>query len=166
MNMPARCGALTNDVIPNWDLAPPELTWKERVAYLTVQFLKLPQIECPVEHGFPKGWYTRTMFIPADTLFLGRSHIKGHKCVLERGEVIHLAEGLPNTQVKAPFQMVTWPGYQMVFYTITDCIGVTWHHNTENSRDIEKLEAAAFEPVQNLIDLGTAVESRMLTWQA
>jgi hypothetical protein len=143
-----------------WD-ALPELAWKEKIAYLTVQFLKQPQVECPVTHRFEQGIYIREMFIPADTLFLGRAHIYGHECQLVKGQVIHITPDDKRT-IEAPFTVHTTPGYHMVFYTVSDVLGRTLHPNPDEIRDIDWLENDIFESIGELIHLGEAVETRLL----
>ena len=150
-----------NQLIPSWDSLPSTLDWKEKIAYLTVQFLKLPQTECPVAHRFENAVYIREMVIPAQTLFLGRAHIHGHECELVSGSLIHIAPDARRL-VEAPFSMHTTPGYHMVLYSLIDVVGRTYHPNPNEVRDVDTLENDIFEPVSALISLGEQVETRLL----
>lgn len=147
------------DLVPHWDQLP-DLSWKERVSYLTYQFLKLPQIETPVDHLFGNGMYIRTMRIPAHTLFLGRAHRYGHECSLLEGSVIWITPS-GRKQVDARFTVHTSPGSHMVFYALTDVVGQTVHHNKTDSRDVDFLENDIFESVESLTTLGAQVHERL-----
>ena len=137
----------------------PELAWKEKLAYLTVRFLELPQEECPVEHLFKDGHYYRTMRIPAGALFIGRPHRYGHKVELLEGRVVLIH---PNSRElrAAPDSMQTIPGYQTVFQALTNVVGRTVHPDS-GERDIDKLEDGIFESLDSIKALGLAVASRM-----
>jgi hypothetical protein len=150
-----------NQLIPTWDSLPVTLNWNEKIAYLTVQFLKLPQTDCPVTHRFENAVYIREMVIPAQTLFLGRAHIYGHECELVSGSLIHIT---PDSRrlVEAPFSMHTQPGYHMVFFALTEVIGRTYHPNPDEIRDVDFLENDIFEPLSALISQGEDVETRLL----
>jgi hypothetical protein len=150
-------------LVPNWDQL--DLPWSEKIAYLTVQFLKLPQTECPVKEIFEKGLYIREMTIPAETLFLGRTHTHGHEVQLLSGSVIHITpEG--RRQIDAPFSVHTTPGYQMVAFIITDVVCRSIHPNPTESRDGNALENDAFGSLDSLKELGNTVTKRLELWQA
>ena len=131
----------------------PGLSWPEKLAYLTVKFLALPQIECPVVHKFEGGEYIREIAIPQGTLFIGRPHRHGHKCDLLSGKIIHITQDFRLQRI-APFSIKTAPGYQAVFYTETDILGRSVHPNPTDSRDIEALELDAFHTVDEMKALG------------
>jgi hypothetical protein len=120
----------------------------------------MAQTECAVEHRFEGQLYVRDMHIPAGTLFLGRAHRHGHVCQLLEGAVIHLSEQ-GRHRVEAPFEMFTTPGYHMVLYTLTDCLGRTVHPNPQGSTDTDALEADIFEPVDTLKELGSEIHKRL-----
>ncbi len=150
-----------NDLIPTSVLDQlPTLSWQEKIAYLTYEFLKLEQTECPLGHIFEEGKYIREMRIPAGTLFIGRAHRYGHECQLVSGEVIHITPE-KKTRIKAPFSMHSTPGYHMVFQAITDIVGRTVHPNPDNLRDTDKLENDIFESVESLRTLGEEVSKKV-----
>lgn len=148
-------------MIKAWDQLP-TLSFKEKIGYLAYKFLSLEQTACPVEHEFTEGTYTRTMKIPADTLFIGREHLLGHQCDLVEGEVIHVTPEGKKLRVSAPFTLHTPPGYHTVFYTLTDVVGRTVHPNPTNTKDTEALEASIFEPAATLTLLGEYVDKRLI----
>lgn len=146
--------------VPAWDRLPSHLTWKEKIAYLGVQFAKLPQSECPLDHVIGHGLYIRKMSIPANTLFLGREHRHGHEVTLLSGSVILVSpEG--RHQIDAPKTIHTRPGYHMVVYTLTDITAQTVHPNPGNSCDLEALELDAFHTADELTELGLIVAGQL-----
>lgn len=140
------------------------LTWPEKVAFLACRFQQITDMDhkesCPVTHSFEPGFYVREMFIPADTLFIGRAHRHGHRCVLVSGSVaVMSADG--ETPLAAPAELMTVPGYQMVLKALTDVVGRTYHPNPTESRDIAALEAEAFHPAEEVFTLGRDVSRRV-----
>lgn len=148
------------------NLVPFKCSWAEKLAYLTYRLRPLADVpseeSCPVEHIFEPGMYIREMRIPADMLFIGRPHRHGHRCQLLSGSVLHITEDNAPTGVQrdAPFEVTTTPGTQMVLKTLTEVVGRTYHPNPTESRDIEALEADAFHPLEEMLQLGKTIEMR------
>ncbi len=140
--------------------ALPEMPWKYKLAYLTHQFSKLDQLECPVKHSFRGSDYIREMTIPAGTLFIGRVHVFGHLVRLVSGTVINISEG-SKVELTAPYEFHSHPGYQAVFYAVTDVVGETVHKNPEGLTDVQMLEDRDFEPVKFLIARGQMVAGQL-----
>jgi hypothetical protein len=145
-----------------WSRLPGTLSWKEKIAYLGVQFQKsdLKAPKCLVDHLLGHGKYVRTIRIPAHTLFLGREHIRGHEVSLLVGSVILITpEG--KKVMEAPITVHTVPGYHMVVYTLTDIEAQSVHANPGDALDAEALESAYFEPADKLYQLGLQVDERL-----
>ena len=95
--------------------------------------------ELPVEHNFSDGVYTRTIFMPAGMLVVGKQHktthlntlIQGSCDVMINGEIRHF---------KAPCTFESLAGSQKTLYIYEDCLWMTIHTNEDNERDIEILE--------------------------
>lgn len=134
--------------------AVPGLTWQDKIAYLAYALHN--DEECPLTHKFEKGWYIREIFVPAKHIFIGRPHITGHICKLVEGEALLITEEARSYK-RAPWQILTQRGFQMVFYTFTDLIGQTCHPNPEGITDVQVLEDRIFEPVQRVLDRGAVV---------
>jgi hypothetical protein len=147
-----------------WDQTPANLTWEQKVALLAHRFMQFEQEECPLEHRFEPGWYIRVIRIPKETFFIGRKHNHGHEIVLLEGECVYITSGGKH-RVKAPYRLMSAPGFHAVVYAVTDVVGESRHPNSAESRDIEALELDAFEPAQALFERGRAIEEH-LTWQA
>lgn len=143
------------------------LTWAEKLAYLTYRFSKVPQVWTPIRQWFENGFYVREMYVPAETLFVGRPHRHGHRIELVQGKVLHVEEHR-KVHVEAPFTMHSTPGYQTVFYTKTDILGRTYHSIDYMSaaHDFEELEEEAFLPVNDLIIKGAIVRDRIRALEA
>jgi hypothetical protein len=150
-----------NMVIPPWDQLP-ALPWKEKLAYLTLQFSRMEQAECQLTHKFEQGLYIRELRMPAGTLLIGRVHRYGHVCQLLEGDLILIHCKGVREGFKAPSQILTEPGYQMVVYAATDALARTVHPNPREERDIQRLEDDIFESKEDLLRLGQQVEERVL----
>lgn len=95
------------------------------------------QTECPLKHVFAPGAYAREIFIPKDTLVVGKIHRHSHLNMLMKGKVSVLTEEGPKT-LEAPLTMVSPAGTKRVVYTHEDTIWVTVH--LTNETDLEKIE--------------------------
>ena len=147
------------------------LTWKEKLAYLGFKFSAQSEdlTKCPVSHTFTDTHYIRTMFIPKETLFIGRPHLQGHRCELESGKILLITED-SKTHMEAPAELWSKPGYMMCLYSKTDVIGRTYHPLDELARltmrdptqvQVEVLEPYIFGSVDELLILGEQVRKRI-----
>lgn len=132
------------------------LPWRDRVALIVWQMRDQAKVETPVEHIFAPGVYIREMFIPANTLFLGRAHRHGHLVQLTAGSVT-LITPAGSQFLKAPAQVHTFPGCQMVVYTHEDIRCRTVHPNLHESNDTQALEDDIFEPKEEVFSRGKAL---------
>lgn len=146
--------------VPAFDAAPSALTWKEKIAWLVDKLSEGPRNPCPVEHIFGHGMYVRKIFVPADTLFLGRAHLKGHQVSLLSGSLIWITEH-GRRHIDKHLTIHTQPGFHMVCYTLTDVTAQTVHANPMNSTDIQALEDEFFEPVSTLRQIAMRVDERL-----
>jgi len=153
---------MLTSIVPQWDQLPQHLNWNEKLAYLTHQFLTMEQTGCPLKHRFEKGLYIREIEIPAETVIIGRIHRHGHVCQLLKGDLVLIHRGGTREGFRAPSQIMTEPGYQMVVYAVTDVVAQTVHPNPTEERDIDKLEAEIFESREDLLRLGELVNERLL----
>lgn len=150
---------MQTSIVPQWDNLP-DLTWKEKVAYMTYELLQKPQAECPVEHFFQPGKYIREMRIPAGAVFIGRAHRYGHECRLVSGMCVWVTEE-GKRLAEAPVVIHTTPGTHMVLLALTDLIGQTIHPNPHESRDTQQMEDDIFESVEALKSLGASLHQRL-----
>lgn len=154
---------MQNDmVVPKWDELP-QLTWREKVAYLTHQFLSAEQKECLLTHRFEGDLYIREIHIPADTLLIGGVHRHGHVNQLMKGSLILIHPQGHREAFAAPSQILTLPGYQMVLYSVTDVIARTVHPNQNHEMDVEVLAADIFESPESVKALGAELHRQRLS---
>lgn len=102
----------------------------------------LPQAQLRTEHLFADGMYMRMLFRPADTLIIGKCHLREHFYVVASGEVTIVGDGYKE-RVKAPHVFVSKPGTKRAVYAHVDSMCFTVHR-TDNT-DLEKIEAELIE---------------------
>lgn len=137
---------------------PEGLSWKEKLAYIVVEMLKLPQIEAPVQHSFQNGNYVRTVMYPAGSIIISNVHVQGHSIRLLQGAVVQVTEHGTAIRV-AGDQDHTPPGHQMCGHALTDIVIQTVHPNPDDEQDVRKLERLWFESKDSLIAFGEAVHA-------
>ena len=105
----------------------------------------LPQVECPVEHFFSPGQYTRKCSIPADTYVVGKMHRHQHPTFLLSGTVqINTDRGME--EITGPHIWISQENAKRALYTVTDCVFATVHLNPTDTQDIEAIEAEVIVP--------------------
>jgi hypothetical protein len=119
-------------------------SFKDRVATLVRDLETLPQTECPVTHRFAPGLYLREIFMPADTVVIGRIHKTEHFNILIKGAALIVHDDGRREELRAPMTFVSGAGVQKVLYIIEDMIWQTVHVTTEI--DLIRLEAELVEP--------------------
>ena len=121
------------------------LSFKERVSILVREFGALPQVELPLKHYFAPGCYVREIFMPADTIVIGRIHKTEHFNIVQQGRVVLIHDDYSREELKAPITFVSKPGVQKVLYIYEDTVWSTVHLTEET--DLERLEALLVEPI-------------------
>lgn len=108
-----------------------------KVDRLEAEVLKLPQVDCPVEHIFSPGIYARKMTIPAGTVATGATHKTEFLSVVAKGHLLLVTdEGAQ--EVRAGYHGTCKAGIKRAAVTFEDSILITFHATTET--DVEKLE--------------------------
>jgi hypothetical protein len=143
------------ELIPAWDDLP-DLSWKDKVSYLTHLSLQTPQITAPVSHIFEGGNYVREMRLPQGALLTGREHLLGHEMQLLEGSVI-LAAPDGKFEFHAFASMHTKPGFHAVVYALTNVLARSVHANPENCRNIDALEEKWFGRAEDVIARGNQI---------
>lgn len=119
----------------------------------TKSLLSLPageQREFEVQHTLIDGVYTRTLFIPKDSMLVGKIHLKECVNIVAKGDISVLTEtGMG--RFKAGHVAVSGPGIQKVGYAHEDTVFINVFR-TELT-DIDKIEAeiATTEYAEDLI---------------
>lgn len=106
---------------------------------LEKELLKLPQIDAPVTHNFADGIYVRELFIPKDSLIIGKRHRYETCNILLQGDLsIYMGPDIPVKRIKAPCIFNSKPGTKKMAYIHEDTIFVNVHPTKET--DLEKIE--------------------------
>ena len=93
----------------------------------------------PTTHSFSKGLYIREMKIPKGVIVMGKIHKYDHPNFLMKGEIMIICpEG--EMLLKAPMHFISSAGTQRMGLALEDTVWVTVHENTEDLRDVKRLE--------------------------
>ena len=96
------------------------------------------QTEMPVTHELLDGMYMRKLFIPKDTIVIGKIHLKGCFNFVEKGDISVMTE-TGAKRVQAGYTLTTPAGIQKVGYAHEDTIFINVFRTDET--DIDKIEA-------------------------
>jgi hypothetical protein len=118
---------------------------------LEKSFLKLPQVECKITHGFSKGVYRRKRFAKANTLIIGKRHRHKTTSVLLKGILSIYLDGGGVEHKEAPCTWETDPGAKRMTYSQTDTVLMTLHPTNET--DLKKIEEEVIIPEEEYLQL-------------
>lgn len=121
-----------------------EITWKDKVHFLVKEMGAIPQVDCPLKHHFAPGVYIREIFMPGDSVIIGKIHKTEHFNIIQKGAVTICHEDGTHEKFEAPLTFVSKPGVQKVLYIHEDTVWSTVH--LTSNRDLDSLEAELIEP--------------------
>ena len=107
-----------------------------------------PPVELPLIHTFTPGLYTRTIFMPKDTLVTSKIHKTRHQFIISQGSVS--VYNLLTKEVEtfhAPHHGITEPGTRRFLWVHEDTIWTTMHPTNET--DVDVIESQIIEPHNN-----------------
>lgn len=143
------------------------LNHHEQVALIVEHMRGMPQTECPLEHHFAPGVYLRQIFMPADTVVIGKVHRTEHFNIILAGACILVHEDGRRETLTAPCTFVSKPGVQKVLYIIEDTLWQTVHptHETDLARLEEELVLKEHPDISDEVRLEVAriAQERLLT---
>lgn len=117
----------------------------QQIRRLEEELRPMEQVECPVEHYFAPGLYTRKCTIPADSVVVGKMHRHQHPTFLMSGTVrINTDRGMET--ITGPHIWISQENAKRALYTITDCVFATVHLNPTDTNDLEAIEAEVIVP--------------------
>jgi hypothetical protein len=93
----------------------------------------------PLRHWLAPGIYAREIYLPAQTLVVGKIHRHRHFNIISQGRVTCYTEFGLEEHV-APSSFISEAGTKRVVLTHEDAIWTTIHPNPTNETDIAKLE--------------------------
>lgn len=120
-----------------YKLLPDNLDIKERVIFAEKLMKGLPQRELKVEHDFSFGVYARILYIPADTILVGKLHKYPQINLIRQGELSVLV-GNEIKRLKAPYMVASPAGTKRIAQVHRDTVWVTIHGT--NLKDIDLIE--------------------------
>lgn len=101
--------------------------------------LRLPQVDCPLEHRFAPGVYLRKILMPKGTFVIGHQHRTEHFNIVLRGRASVIMNGQVH-EVVAPCILKSEAGVRKALYIWEDMEWATIHPTDET--DVLKLEEA------------------------
>lgn len=111
--------------------------------------------DCPLEHFFTDGIYTRKISIPKGQAIVGKIHNHAHPNVLLKGSVQVATESGGIEVLHGPRLMISPAGTKRALIALTDIEWVTFHSNPTNTEDLQELEnniiAPSFEAYEQRI---------------
>lgn len=110
---------------------------REKVLIAEKLMKQLPQRELKVEHNFSFGVYARVLYIPANTILVGKLH-KYPQINLIRQGCLSVLVGEKIKKLKAPCVVASPAGTKRIAHVHVDTIWITVHGT--NLKDVDKIE--------------------------
>lgn len=109
--------------------------------------------DCPLIHAFAPGAYGRQIFIPKDTLVVGKIHKHAHLNFLMKGTVSVATEEGPML-LEGPLMMVSKAGTKRVVYTHEDTTWATVHltDKTDLGEIEDEIIVKSYDELDALLD--------------
>lgn len=120
----------------------------DQIAVIAEHCKAMPQVDCPVEHQFAPGVYLRTIFMPADTIVIGKVHKTEHFNIVSQGSAVLVHMDGTRETLSAPCSFVSRPNVHKVLYILEDMIWSTIHPTHETDLDVLEAELIAPEHPQ------------------
>ena len=118
---------------------------REKVFKAEALMLQMPQRELEVKHYFSQGVYARELYIPKDTILVGKLHKYKQLNILSKGDISVLIDEEVK-RIQAPFTVVSPAGTKRIAYTHEDSVWLTIHGTEETDIDlIEDIFTASSE---------------------
>ncbi len=136
-----------------------QLEARKQIFALEDELRNYPQRDLPLVHRFAKGLYAREIFIPKDTVAIGKIHKYECLNIISMGDITVLTE-TGAERLKSPHGWVSPSGTKRLVYAHEDTVWTTVH--ASNETDLVKLEEELI--LKNYDDaLPTQEELRLLT---
>lgn len=85
--------------------------------------------ECPLEHIFTHGLYSRQITMPANKIIVSEKHLSEHQFVVLKGVVSVWIEGKGWEILTEGYKGITVAGTQRILITAAETVWVTFHAN-------------------------------------
>ena len=118
---------------------------RQKVFKAEALMLQMPQRELEVKHYFSHGIYARELYIPRDTILVGKLHKFPQLNILSKGDISVLIDDKVE-RIQAPFIVASPPGIKRIAYTHEDTVWITILSTEETDIDlIEEIYTASTE---------------------
>lgn len=126
--------------------------------------------DCPLDHIFTPGLYSRTIAMPITGLITSLYHKEEHQYVVSQGRALVKIGEDEWQEISAPFRGVTLAGTRRVLYILEDCIWTTFHATNIYPKDdstesfleaVDLVENQIFDKIKNPL-LGAIVKNNKL----
>jgi hypothetical protein len=135
---------------------------REAILRLQEAMAKYDQVDCPLRHTFAPGVYVREIFLPKDTLIIGKIHKHAHANLVTKGRCTVVTE-FGRREVDArngPITFVSEPGAKRALYVHEETIWVTIHQT--HLTDLAEIEREIIAPNYSELDAFMARECERL----
>ena len=127
-------------------------------------FMKdLPQVECPVIHRFSPGCYLREIFMPANTVVIGKIHATEHFNIVISGSAVvtHLNDKgeFVRVNLKAGDTFISQAHVQKIVEVIEDCTWQTIH--VTDKTDLDEIEKDVIIESYDQLEIDTLMKGRL-----
>ena len=135
-----------------------QLTLKD----LENELINHEQVEIPTTHNFMGGVYIREIFVPKDTLIIGKRHRHETCNMVLKGKLsVYMGRDLPVKHIEGPCIFPSEPGAKKMGYSHTDVIFVNIHPTEET--DLDKIEAEFIIPEEEYIKMQEITEIKKIS---
>lgn len=118
---------------------------RQKVFKAEALMLQMPQRELEVKHYFSHRIYARELYIPRDTILVGKLHKFPQLNILSKGDISVLIDEEVK-RIQAPYTIVSPAGTKRIAYAHEDTVWLTIHGTDEINIDIiEEMFTASSE---------------------
>lgn len=114
-------------------------TFRANVETTEKFMFSLPQITAEPVHRFAPGLYCRQLTMPADTIWMSKTHKHEHFAFIMSGSCTVISEAGRETFF-APFMMKTQAGTKRLLLIHEECTWITVHSVPQDMNNIETVE--------------------------
>jgi len=103
------------------------------------EYKQLEQVDCPVEHLFSEGLYTRIMRVQAGSLVIGKVHRFKTLNIMTKGRaLLYTGDDQPTKEVFSPLTFISNPMERKIAFFLEDSEWINVHPTNET--DLKKIE--------------------------
>jgi hypothetical protein len=102
-------------------------SYHDRIDELELKMSEYPPADCPLQHVFTPGLYSRTILMKAGDLIVSKIHRSRHQFFVLAGIAWIQVNGKKWERVEAPYLGITEPGTRRILYIEENCLFATCH---------------------------------------